>query len=128
MLPRLGNLSKRQPSLGLSCFMDIKEIELGDDWAEQIRTALHTSRELCVLVSHSSCNSEWVTTEWGAAWVLQKHLTPVLLGISVEMLPQRLRRRQAVLFGKAMTFLAKFVTVRKRMPPKPVATADTQLL
>jgi hypothetical protein len=41
---------QKAASLGLSCFMDIKEIEPGDDWAEQIRTALHTSRELCVLV------------------------------------------------------------------------------
>jgi hypothetical protein len=40
-----------------------KVLKPGDDFAEEIRLALHGSHELWLLVSPSSAKSEWVISE-----------------------------------------------------------------
>jgi type 1 glutamine amidotransferase len=81
---------------GLRCFLASRELSGGDRWDERIRKALISSRELCVLISKASLKSEWVTTECGAAWALNKWLTPILLDVVAEKLPDRLKQRQAI--------------------------------
>jgi hypothetical protein len=47
-------------SAGLRVFMAPKALKPGDDFAEEIRLALHGARELWLLVSPSISKSEWV--------------------------------------------------------------------
>ncbi len=77
-------------------FMAPKEISPGDDFAVTIRNALRHSRELWLLLSPHSIKSEWVTTEWGAAWVLEKRIVPILYRSDVTALPDRLRGIQSI--------------------------------
>lgn len=86
---------------GLRCFLAPKGVRAGQDFADEIRLALLSSRVVCLLATPSSLGSEWVTTEWGAAWVLKKPVIPVLLRRAVDDLPDRLRRVQAVDFHDA---------------------------
>jgi hypothetical protein len=79
----------------LKVFMSEKDLKSGDVWDEKIRQALFSSREMAVLVTPTSLKSEWVITEWGIAWALQKRITPVLLRCNVNQLPDRLRRYEA---------------------------------
>lgn len=79
-------------SAGHRVFMAPKIIRPGDDFAEKIRLALHGSRELWLLVSPESSKSEWVISEWGAAWALAKRIVPILHRCSHDALPQRLAR------------------------------------
>lgn len=79
---------------GHPVFMAEKAIQPGDDFAEEIRLALVGSREVWVLVSPSSAASEWVMTEWGAAWALGKKIIPILHRCAPEDLPGRLARLQ----------------------------------
>lgn len=79
----------------LRVFMSEKDLTSGDVWDDKIRQVLLTSREMAVLVTPSSLKSEWVTTEWGIAWALQKRITPVLLRCDVSQLPDRLKRYEA---------------------------------
>lgn len=72
--------------------MSEKGLTSGDVWDEKIRQALLTSREMAVLVTPISLKSEWVTTEWGIAWALEKRITPVLLRCDIDALPARLKR------------------------------------
>jgi hypothetical protein len=81
---------------GAKVYMAPKSIQPGDDFAEELRQALVGSAELWVLVSPNSLNSEWVTTEWGAAWVLQKRIVPVLHRCDTPEIPERLRRHQNI--------------------------------
>jgi len=83
-------------SAGGRIFMAPKEISAGDDFADAIRNALFNSRELWLLVSPQSAKSEWVITEWGAAWVLKKKIVPILYRCDHTALPQRLRGIQSV--------------------------------
>lgn len=73
-----------------------KELIGGDPFTEEIRQALINSFEIWVLTTPSSLKSEWVTTEWAAAWVLKKRIVPILLRCNVDALPERLKSFQLI--------------------------------
>ncbi|WP_041584972.1 toll/interleukin-1 receptor domain-containing protein [Syntrophus aciditrophicus] len=77
-------------------FMAQKSLEPGDDFAEKIKLALRGSAEVWVIMSPNSLNSEWVATEWGAAWILDKKIIPILHRCDVSQIPERLRRFHCV--------------------------------
>jgi hydroxymethylpyrimidine pyrophosphatase-like HAD family hydrolase len=79
----------------ISCFLAPKEIHGGEPFKERIREALLTAQEIFVLITPNSLKSEWVITEWGAAWALGKHIVPILLRCAPESLPNRLADLQA---------------------------------
>lgn len=93
-------------ALELTVFQDEKDVEPGAVWAEEIRRALVNSREMALLASPTSLVSEWVQTEWGAAWAMQRTITPILLMVAPDQLPERLRQRQAVIYGEHEPYLA----------------------
>ena len=92
-------------ALELTIFEDEKDVEPGAVWAEEIRRALVNSREMALLASPTSLVSEWVQTEWGAAWAMQRTITPILLMVAPNQLPDRLRQRQAVIYGEHEAYL-----------------------
>jgi hypothetical protein len=81
---------------GHRVFLAPKELRPGDDFAEEIRLALLGSRELWLLVSPSTSNSEWVISEWGAAWALGKRIVPILHRCAPDSLPARLAKLQCI--------------------------------
>ncbi len=81
---------------GLRIFMAPKQLQPGDDFAEEIRSSLEGSSELWLLLSPQSARSEWVITEWGAAWVLRRPIIPILHRCDVSLLPERLGRFQCL--------------------------------
>jgi hypothetical protein len=89
-----GRIEDAAKAKGLRVFMSKKDLASGDTWDDRLREALLGSRELAVLISPKSLGSEWVTTEWGIAWALQKRITPILLRCDVSQLPDRLKRYQ----------------------------------
>ena len=97
--------------LGLTIYQDEKNIQSGAIWAEEIRAALVESREMALLASPDAMRSEWVQTEWGAAWVLRRTITPILHQMPAEDLPERLRQRQVIDFYRYEEYLQE---VRER--------------
>jgi hypothetical protein len=85
---------------GKSVFLSEKNIQPGNVFEDKIRKALKGSREVWLLVSPQSMESEWVTTEWGAAWALEKKIIPILLRCEVSRLPDRLKRIHSVDFHR----------------------------
>ena len=83
---------------GKRVFLAEKSIQPGHDFENAIRKALKGSREVWLLVSPQSMKSEWVTTEWGAAWALEKKIIPILFRCDVNGLPERLKRIHCVDF------------------------------
>ena len=81
---------------GHKVFMAPKILKPGDDFAEEIRLALHGSRELWLLVSPSSAKSEWAISEWGAAWALGKRIVPILHRCAPDSLPSRLAKLHCI--------------------------------
>jgi hypothetical protein len=81
-------------------FISEKDLNPGEDFAEEVRNAISSSRELWLLVSPNSIKSDWVISEWGAAWVLRKKIVPILHSCRPEDLPDRIRRLQCIDFYK----------------------------
>lgn len=74
-------------------------------WDEVIRQGLLNSRELAVLATRESLESEWVKTEWGAAWVLGRMITPIVFRLDPRDLPDLLRQRQWIDYHRFEEFL-----------------------
>lgn len=91
-------LFERLDRSGRTIFLSEKSISPGDRWADSILGSLKSCEEFWLLVTPSSLRSEWVTTEWAAAWALEKKIVPVLFRCKPEDLPERLRAYQCVDF------------------------------
>jgi hypothetical protein len=85
---------------GGRAFLSSKTLIPGADFAEEIRLALIYSNELWLLVSPTSLKSDWVLSEWGAAWVLSKKIVPILHRCSPDQLPERIKRLHCIDFYK----------------------------
>lgn len=83
-------------SSGLRILMAPKILVPGDDFAEEIRISLLGSVELWLLLSPQSICSEWVISEWGAAWVLEKLIVPILHRCEPDLLPNRIARYNCI--------------------------------
>ena len=109
---RAEQIEKALSEAGIVSYLASKKLKPGDPWAEAVRDALLGSREVCVLYTPNSAKSEWVLTEWGAAWVLGKTLVPVYHQVRLEDLPDRLRASQAVDFADLKDYAS---AVRERL-------------
>ena len=91
--------------------MASQKVQGGNIFDAEIREALIESKEVCIVFSPSALNSEWVLSEWAAAWVLDKRIVPLLYQMPPAKLPERLRKFHAMDFSQ----LNKFVDqVKKR--------------
>jgi len=61
----------------ITYWMAGKDLTGGDIWNEEIRKHFNDCREVCLLYSPNSMNSQYVTTEWGAAWFMNKKIVIV---------------------------------------------------
>lgn len=93
-------LYKAIVAAGGRVFQAEKCLSPGDNFAEKIRQALNGSRELWLIISPESIKSEWVISEWGAAWALDKKIVPILYRCAPESLPDRLRQLQCIDYHK----------------------------
>lgn len=89
-------ISDKVSTAGIRAFFAQRDLHGGDLFTEGIRQALRNSFELWVLMTPNSLKSQWVTTEWGAGWVLGKRVVPILLRCSADELPERLRAAHLV--------------------------------
>lgn len=94
---------------GLTYFLAPKSIRAGEPWVDRIRTALQSCSCLVVLLSPNSIQSEWVTTEWGAAWALGKHIIPVLFRCDSAAIPPRLASLQTCDYHQFGSIISQIV-------------------
>lgn len=82
----------------LTCFMAKKDLrgKGGVDFSDYIRDSILSSREMVLLCSPNSIHSEWVLSEWSAAWVLSKTITPIVYQLAPNDLPSRLSKLQCI--------------------------------
>jgi hypothetical protein len=92
--------------LGGTVFLSEKSLRPGQDFAEEIRGSIKGSKELWILCSPDSLRSDWVATEWGAAWVLEKLIIPILHQCSPDQLPERLKKLQCIDLYRVKEYIA----------------------
>jgi hypothetical protein len=84
---------------GLEVHLDRDVFNFGDPIDSTLLSNILNSREMCVVLSKDSISSEWVTTEWGAAWILNKNLVPIILKKDF-LIPDRLKRLSSIVDGE----------------------------
>lgn len=94
-------------SAKLKVFMAPKVLKPGDDFEQEIKNALIGSKELWLLVSPTSIKSEWVISEWGTAWNLNKKIVPIIHRCLPKSLPDRLRRLHCIDLHKCDELIAE---------------------
>lgn len=92
---------------GLGCYMAEHEIQPGDLFNDIIRDAIKGCEIFCILYTKQSQDSQWITTEWGAAWANNKKIVPILIEQSPDVLPDRLLSRHVVRFHELDDFVLK---------------------
>jgi len=100
----------------LKPFLAPKDIDSGYIGSVTIREALISSAEMAILMSPNSIKSEWVLTEWGAAWGFEKHVTPILLDCQIGDIPKLLQDRQKRDYPNEIDRYIKEVLKRKHEP------------
>jgi hypothetical protein len=68
---------------GARCFLDIVDVEAGDEIASRIQTGLSECSELVVLLTPASKDRRWVWIEIGGAWAQSKRVVGIVEGMSV---------------------------------------------
>ena len=97
-------LLKKLDIAGIS-YSEYKQIVPGSDFPEEIKKRFIKSREVCILLSKNSLESEWVQRELGASWILGKQITPLLIGIPVNKLPEILKTTTSVRMNKLDSYI-----------------------
>lgn len=92
--------------VGRRCFLSEKSLRPGDNFNEEIRSALEHAHEVWILVSPGSIQSTWVQREVAAAWALKKRIVPILLRCAPDDLPEILAASQAIDFHRVHAFIA----------------------
>src|SRR5690242_19940251 len=64
---------------GVSHFLDVKSIQVGDDIEDRVWDALHNCAVVVVIISSSSLESLWVPFEVGHGKALRKDILPFLV-------------------------------------------------
>ncbi len=93
---------------GAKVFMDVRDIDYGDDWKAVLIAKIHEVERVLVFWSKKAAISEWVKREWELALELGKRLVPVPLDDTP--LPHRMARFQAL---KDLAPLFEFVAWKR---------------
>lgn len=114
---------------GLKVWVDAQDMETGDRQDERIRQALEACDELVVVLSKASVKRSWVLIEVGGAWALGKRVAPLLHDLSVEQVPEPLRRLDCARLDSLDRYLAELRTrVSDRYSsgqPRPLGHLDS---
>jgi hypothetical protein len=105
---------------GSEVFLDVNDIETGDEWRSRIKAEIINSDELVALLTPFSVKRTWLWHEIGAAWVLQKRIVAITYGMTVADLDNADGGGRGVLEGYQFRALKDFETylheLRERIP------------
>ena len=106
-----GQIEKRIRELGATTFIDVNDIERGDDIEERIFSEMPDCDELLVLFTPWAVDRNWVWVEIGAARGLHKRIIAVLYEVDLTTIERDkggstfLRSKNAVDINELDTYL-----------------------
>lgn len=72
-------LKLRLDKEGYGAWIDLERLRVGEDWRQEIDTAISNATALIVIMSPEARQSEYVTYEWAFAWGVGVPVIPILL-------------------------------------------------
>jgi TIR domain len=107
-------IEQRGKAKGIKTFLYEKDIRGGDSIPELIRAKIRECDELLVLLSRYSVGREWVLTEIGAAWVLEKRIVAITDKITPEEMPEITRLYKAFDLNEFDQYLEEIIERSKK--------------
>jgi hypothetical protein len=98
---------------GASYFLDVADIQHGDEFEEQIRQALRTADEMLLLLTPWAITRSYIWMETGVFWERQKRIVVVLYGVTSKdflkdpRVPHFLKKKDFVLINEIDTYFAQ---------------------
>jgi len=90
-------LCEKIEQIGLATtFRDDRDISGGEAIPEEIRKQIENSKELLVLLTPFSIESEWVRMEIGAAWYGRKRIVTVRCHVPVDKIPGIIKDKKSI--------------------------------
>lgn len=86
-LERARSIKASLEAAGLTSYVAADEMQTTERFAESIRHAIKSCKEVCVVFTPATLGSEWVLREIHAAWALEKPITALLDGVRPQDLP-----------------------------------------
>jgi hypothetical protein len=93
---------------GAEVFLDVFDIQTGDDFMARIRDAIVGSDEMVVLLTPFSRRRTWLMNEIGLAWGLGKRIAPITYGMTMTDLDGEGGGRRGVLESRQFCLLNEF--------------------
>ncbi|MDI6794687.1 MAG: toll/interleukin-1 receptor domain-containing protein [bacterium] len=103
---------------GADTFLDVADIDVGDDFEEKILEEIARSRELLVLFTPWSLKRPYIWMEIGAVWGQRKRIAGILYGLTtrdiatIEYVPAVLKRINLIDINELDTY---FEQLEKRV-------------
>jgi len=73
---------------GVRAYLDERDIETGESIHGSVRNNIRKCDEFLVLLSKQSIDRQWVLSELGAAWVLEKRIVAVVDNLTLDEMPE----------------------------------------
>lgn len=104
------DLARRLQQKGLQIFTEEDAKRPGDNWVTPIERRLRLSDEVIVLLTDHALANARMMSELGAAYALNKKVTPVLVGVTVDDLPPFLKTLPFIKYAELEDYLSQFKT------------------
>ena len=113
-------MARRIEECGAETFLDVNDIETGDEWRSRIKAEIIGSDELVALLTPFSRRRSWLWNEIGVAWGHEKRIVAITYGMTMADLDNADGGGRGVLEGYQFRSLNDFDTyvdeLRERVP------------
>ncbi len=100
---------------GAATFLDVEDIDHGDDVDEQIRIAAASADELLVFLTPWSKSRPYVLMETGIFWGSRRRIVSVLHGLGLKEIPEPLQKLNFIDINEIDSY---FQRLKKRVEDK----------
>lgn len=108
-----GQIAQRiERDCGASAFIDVFDVQKGDEIEDRIFEAMQNIHELVVLLTPWSMDRNWLWVEVGAARALNRRIVPILYQVTLDAIDAKggstlLRGRNIVDINDVETYLSE---------------------
>jgi hypothetical protein len=100
------DLTRRLREAGVHPTYSELTLTAGSDFEKAFMDQLKSADEMIVILSSNSVDNLWMMFEIGAASSLRKKITPVVVGLDKEQLPQAIQQLKYVKYDKLADYIA----------------------
>lgn len=117
------DLASRLKEAGIKVFPVEKSAVNGESVITTVNPGLREADGVIVIVTDSSVNSPGLNSQMGAALALEKHLTPIVVGIEEDKLPPFISKYEYVRYADLHAYIPIVARRRPRTPEQQLIQA-----